>query len=63
MCIHVSGKDNASNVWKVPAIHGKQYYGLIYKAIQECRDMMPKQMSREGHQGLSVGQCIILGMV
>ena len=53
ICIHVFGKDNVSNepdcifVWKVPAIQGKQHDRLVCKAIQECRDMMPKQMSRE----------------
>jgi len=55
MCSHVFGKENASNdpdcifVWKVPAKHGhgEQQDGLVCKAIQECRNMTPKQKTDE----------------
>ncbi len=34
-------------VWKVPAVHGPTHVGLVTKAVNECRDSAPKQMSQE----------------
>jgi hypothetical protein len=54
ICINIFGRDrsgyntpSAMFIWKSPFVHGDLHTGNVQRAIDECRDLLPKKLSAE----------------
>jgi hypothetical protein len=54
ICINIFGRNQSGSndpsclfVWKVPIVHGELHAGSVQKAVEECREMLPRKQSAE----------------